>query len=202
MYIYGFLQKIVCIVITGKFLVADEYGIEIFNAIIYIQVDVLTMSSAVLIDFDQVYQVRGKKVASTSKFDEIASHLKKASRQIKTEWNNFSAEQRDYLTDFAHSCIEPTQGATGFLEILKSKIYLLFLNLTSQRESFDACVDAIDFLVDTILDCIEQDDPGYQAVLSDTLEELRLNYERIPEVKPEDSSVWLRNIFDEAIAEV
>ena len=57
-------------------------------------------------------------------------------------------------------------------------------------------------MVDTILDCIEQNDPGYQAVLSDTLEELRLNYERIPEVKPEDSSAWLRNIFDEAIAEV
>ena len=88
------------------------------------------------------------------------------------------------------------------MDILKSKIYLLFLNLSSQRESFDACVDAIDFLVDTILDCIEQDDPGYQAVLSDTLEELRLNYERIPEVKPEDSSAWLRNIFDKAIAEV
>jgi hypothetical protein len=31
---------------------------------------------------------------------------------------------------------------------------------------------------------------------------LRLNYERIPEVKPEDSSAWLRNIFDKAIAEV
>ena len=79
---------------------------------------------------------------------------------------------------------------------------MLFLNLSSQRESYNACIDAIDFLVDTILDCVEQDDPGYQAVLSDTLEELRLNYERIPEVKPEDSSAWLRNIFDEAIAEV
>ncbi|MBE9249275.1 hypothetical protein IQ226_08875 [Dolichospermum sp. LEGE 00240] len=160
------------------------------------------MSSAVLIDFGQIYQVRANKVASASKFDEITSRLKKASRDIKTEWNNFSSEQRDYLTDFAYSFIEPTQGDTGFLEILKSRIYLLFLNLSSQRESFDACIDAIDFLVDTILDCIEQDDPGYQAVLSDTLEELRLNYERIPEVKPEDSSAWLRNIFDKAIAEV
>jgi hypothetical protein len=160
------------------------------------------MSSAVLIDFGQIYQVRGNKVASAAKFDEITSRLKKASREIKTEWNNFSSEQRDYLTDFAYSFIEPTQEATGFLDILKSKIYLLFLNLSSQRESFDACIDAIDFLVDTILDCIEQDDPGYQAVLSDTLEELRLNYERIPEVKPEDSSAWLRNIFDKAIAEV
>ncbi|MBE9056848.1 hypothetical protein [Sphaerospermopsis sp. LEGE 08334] len=54
----------------------------------------------------------------------------------------------------------------------------------------------------SILDCIEQDNPSYQAVLSDTLEELRLNYEHIPEVKPEDSSAWLRNIFDKAIAEV
>ncbi|MFO0172909.1 MAG: hypothetical protein ACK51W_10570, partial [Aphanizomenon sp.] len=82
------------------------------------------------------------------------------------------------------------------------KIYLLFLNLSSQKESYDACLNAIDLLVDTILDCIEQNDPGYQAVLSDTLEELRLNYERIPAIKPEDSSAWLRNIFDEAIAEV
>jgi len=160
------------------------------------------MSSTVLIDFEQIYQVRDNKVSSAAKFDDLTSYLKKASREIKTEWNNLSSEQRDYLQNFAYSFIEPTQGVPGFLEILKSKIYLLFLHLTSQRESYNACVNAIDFLVDTILDCIEQDDPGYQAVLSDTLEELRLNYEHIPEVKPEDSSAWLRNIFDKAIAEV
>ncbi|MBO1062904.1 MAG: hypothetical protein ACK5WC_16625 [Aphanizomenon sp.] len=160
------------------------------------------MSSAILIDFDQIYQVRDNKVSSAAKFDDLASYFKKASRDIKAEWSNFSAEQRDYLRDFAYSFIEPNQGVTGFLEILKSKIYLLFLNLSSQKESYDACLNAIDLLVDTILDCIEQNDPGYQAVLSDTLEELRLNYERIPAIKPEDSSAWLRNIFDEAIAEV
>ncbi len=160
------------------------------------------MSSEVLIDFDQIYQVRDNKVSSAAKFDDLASYFKKASREIKTEWNNFSSEQRDYLINFAYSFIEPKHGVTGFLDILKSKIYLLFLNLSSQRESYNACIDAIDFLVDTILDCIEQHDPSYQAVLSDTLEELRLNYERIPEVKPEDSSAWLRNIFDKAIAEV
>ncbi|WP_071187998.1 hypothetical protein [Trichormus sp. NMC-1] len=160
------------------------------------------MSSAVLIDFEQIYQVRGNKVSSSAQFDEYASYFKQASREIKAEWNNFSSEQRDALRDFAYSLIESTEEVTGFLDILKAKIYLLFLNLTSQRESYDACIDAIDFLVDTILDCIEQNDPEYQAVLSDTLEELRLNYERIPEVKPEDSSAWLRNIFDKAIAEV
>lgn len=160
------------------------------------------MSSAVLIDFEQVYQVRGNKVSSAAKFDEYASYFKKASREIKTEWTNFSSEQRDALRDFAYSLIDPKEEFTGFWDILKAKIYLLFLHLTSQRESYDACVDAIDFLVDTILDCIEQNDPSYQAVLSDTLEELRLNYKRIPEVKPEDSSAWLRNIFDKAITEV
>jgi hypothetical protein len=160
------------------------------------------VSSAVLIDFEQIYQVRGNKVSSAAKFDDLASYFKKASREIKAQWSNFSSEQRDALGDFAYSLIEPTEEFTGFLDILKAKIYLLFLNLTSQRESYDACIDAIDFLVDTILDCIEQDNPSYQAVLSDTLEELRLNYEHIPEVKPEDSSAWLRNIFDKAIAEV
>jgi hypothetical protein len=160
------------------------------------------VSSAVLIDFEQIYQVRGNKVSSAAKFDQLASRLKKVSRDIRAESSNFSSEQRDALRDFAYSLIEPKDEVTGFLDILKAKIYLLFLNLTSQRESYDACIDAIDFLVDTILDCIEQNDPRYEAVLSDTLEELRLNYERIPEVKPEDSSAWLRNIFDKAIAEV
>lgn len=106
------------------------------------------------------------------------------------------------MRDFAYSLIEPSHGISGFLGILKAKVYLFFLDITSQRESFDSCMDAINFLVDTILDCVEQEDPSYQAVLSDTLEELRLNYERIPEVKPEDTSVWLQNIFDEAIREV
>jgi len=174
----------------------------VFKVVIYIQVGVLPVSSAVLIDFDQIYQVRGKKVASASKFDEIASRLKRASRDIRAEWSNFPSEQRNQLRDFAYSLIEPKPGVPSFFEIIKANVYLLFLNLSSQRESFEACIDAIDYFVDTILDCIEQNDSSYQAVLSDTLEELRLNYERIPEVKPEDSSAWLRNIFDEAIAEV
>ncbi|MFO0173834.1 MAG: hypothetical protein ACK51W_15375, partial [Aphanizomenon sp.] len=61
------------------------------------------MSSAILIDFDQIYQVRDNKVSSAAKFDDLASYFKKASRDIKAEWSNFSAEQRDYLTDFAYS---------------------------------------------------------------------------------------------------
>ncbi|AFZ23625.1 hypothetical protein Cylst_1335 [Cylindrospermum stagnale PCC 7417] len=160
------------------------------------------MSSAVLIDFGQIHQVWDKKVASSSKFDELASRLKRASRVIRAEWSNFSSEQRDELRDFAYSLISPPDGVPGFFGILRAKVYLLFLNFTSQRESFDSCIDAIDFFVDTILDCIEQNDPGYQAVLSDTLEELRLNHERIPEVKPEETREWLRSLSDKAIREV
>jgi hypothetical protein len=47
------------------------------------------MSSGVLIDFEQIYQVRGNKVSSAAKFDDLASYFKKASRDIKAEWSIF-----------------------------------------------------------------------------------------------------------------
>lgn len=43
------------------------------------------MSSAVLIDFEQIYQVRSKKFVSASKFDDIASGLKTVFRKIRAE---------------------------------------------------------------------------------------------------------------------
>lgn len=61
------------------------------------------MSSAVLIDFEQIYQVRANKVSLSARFDEYASYFKLAFRDIKAESSSFSSEQRDALRDFAYS---------------------------------------------------------------------------------------------------
>jgi len=155
------------------------------------------VSSAVF-DYKQIHQIWERKAKSSVKFDRMTLFLKRESKAIKADWGTYSSEKRNSLKEFAYSLLESPKGIQGFLASLRSKLYFFFLD-AAQKEALVSCLEAIDLLVDTILDCIEQDDPAYQVVLYDTLEELRLNHERIPEVKPEDTSAWLRDIFDEAV---
>ncbi|WP_257237100.1 hypothetical protein [Nostoc sp. 'Peltigera malacea cyanobiont' DB3992] len=65
-----------------------------------------------------------------------------------------------------------------------------------------SCIKALDTLVDTILDAVERQDPSYQAVLSDTLEQLYSGTIQGKELKTEETRDWLRSISDRAISEV
>lgn len=90
----------------------------------------------------------------------------------------------------------------GLKSKIWSKIYLLFLVVTNQTEAFMSCIKALDTLVDTILDAVERQDPNYQAVLSDILEQLYSGTIQGKELKTEETCDWLRSISDRAIREV
>ena len=72
---------------------------------------------------------------------------------------------------------------------------MVFIKATGQEEAFHDCIDALDCLVDNILDAIEREDPDYQQVLSDTLEELSSNPGSGEPVNA-DKRGWLQQVSD------
>ncbi|PHJ69125.1 hypothetical protein VF14_03020 [Nostoc linckia z18] len=161
------------------------------------------MSTAIVIDSYEIRQIWHRKISPSSKFDELAVKFRRLASKVKQEWSNFPEEDRKVLTDLAYALIEsPPKGISSWPRKIRSKIYLWFVNATNQAEAFWSCIEALDMLVENILDAVERQDPRYQGVLSDTLEQLYLCPDQGEELKPEETRDWLRSLSDEALREV
>lgn len=161
------------------------------------------MSTAIVIFTHEFEQIRQRKISPSSNFEQLTAKIRKLTHRVKQEWSNISVEDREGLKEFAYDWLEESaKGVFGLKSKIWSKIYLLFLVVTNQTEAFMSCIKALDTLVDTILDAVERQDPSYQAVLSDTLEQLYSGTIQGKELKTEETRDWLRSISDRAIREV
>jgi hypothetical protein len=148
-------------------------------------------------------QIRQKKISSTPKFEQLTAKARRLTHQVKHEWSHLSVQDCERLKGFAYEWIEPpTKGVLSLKSKIKAMIYLLFLHLTNRTEAFSSCMRALDLLSETILDTAMRHEPSYQAVLSDTLEQLYSCPNLGKELKPEETRDWLRSISDEALREV
>nr|MDZ8288529.1 hypothetical protein [Nostoc sp. ChiSLP01] len=134
----------------------------------------MSFASAIIRNPHEIKQIRCR-TANPSRFEEIAIKLRKTAREVKREWNNYSPEERAKLKQLAYDLIEPPKGVPNLWLKVWSKAYALFVVLTNQQEALCACMEALDMLIDNILDAIEREDHVYQQVLSDTLEEINSN---------------------------
>lgn len=160
------------------------------------------MSTAILIDYYEIQRISQRKVSPSSRFDEIAVKVCTLAKKVKQEWNNFSDEDREMLKELAYTISEPKKSVFNPWHKIWARTYMLFLAVTNQLEAFDSCIKALDMLVENIFDAIERQDCGYQAVLSDTLEQLHSGKEQGKVLKPEETREWLRNLSDSALEEV
>ncbi|MDL5048349.1 hypothetical protein QQ054_20275 [Oscillatoria amoena NRMC-F 0135] len=95
----------------------------------------------------------------------------------------------------------PKKTATYFFK-LWAKTYRIYIKLVGQEQEFFDCLEALDCLVDNILDAIEREDSSYQQVLSDTLEEVSSNPEAGKPIDVQGRDKWLEDLSDQAFTEV
>lgn len=161
------------------------------------------MSTAIVIFTHEFEQIRKRKISSSTKFEKLTAKARRLTHQVNQEWNNLSTEDREELKDFAYYWLEPaTQGVSSLKLTVRAIIYYLFLRVTNQTEAFRSCMRALNTLSETILDAATRHDPSYQAVLSDTLEQLYSGTVQSKELKPEETRDWLRSVSDRAFREV
>lgn len=160
------------------------------------------MSTAIGIDSHEIQQIWRRTANPSSRFDEIAARLYRAAITVKQEWNNFSAQEREALKNLAYKIIEPYSGLPRLWRQAWTTAYMVFIVVTNQTFAFCSCIEALDMLVDNILDAVEREEASYQAVLSDTLEQLYSNKEKGQALEPEGTREWLRSLSDKAIREI
>ncbi|NET58311.1 MAG: hypothetical protein F6K47_19785 [Symploca sp. SIO2E6] len=162
------------------------------------------MSTAVLSIFgfkiEDLQQIQSRTI-KPSRFKILEKAIRLAANRIKQNWNGFSPEEKTALREVAYNLLEPSAGVDNLYLWLKVGFYVLLIKLTKQEKDFYLCLDAIDCLVDNILDAVERDDSSYQQVLSDTLEELK-KYPESGEPIDANRREWLQKLSDKALSEV
>lgn len=134
-----------------------------------------------------------------SYFDKLGHKIKQKANTIKNEWGNLSPDERESWRKLAYDLIEPAHatGLERFLVSIRVRAYMLFIKGIGQEEAFYFCADALDCLVDNILDAIERESDSYQQGLLATLEEVKLIKSEAGErINGSDTRQWLQELSD------
>ncbi len=132
------------------------------------------MSEAVLYDSYEIKQIQSR-TANPSRFTVLDQKIRRLARAVEQNWNSFEVVDRELLKNLAYDLIRPKKGISKVWSNLWAGVYIAFIVTTDQLESFNSCLEALDILIDNILNAIERDDVVYKQVFSDTLEELSSN---------------------------
>lgn len=123
------------------------------------------------LNFSEIERIQSRSIVP-SRFVNIGHKWHKAAKYIDTSWDQLSSDQKETLRKLAYGLIDPSKKTSGILPEIWASIYLLFIKLTGQEKSFLFCLDALDCLVDSILNAIENEKISSSNILSDTLQEL------------------------------
>lgn len=159
------------------------------------------MSTAVILNFHEIRQIQ-RRMVPPSRFIQLGHKLHSSGKIIKREWSNFSVEERKALQDLAYDLLEPPSGISALTLKVWAKANMLLLKVKGQEKEFVFCLNALDCLIDSILDAVERENSSYQQVLSDTLEELTSSSGTEKTLKAEDTRGWLRSLSNKALSEV
>lgn len=114
------------------------------------------MTVAVLngINYNDLKRVKQNKEVDTSKLRELTKLLNFLSFRIKSDWHTIPDFEKVRLQRFAYDIQEPPADSGNFLLTM---LLRLWFQVTGQIRDLQACVNAIDGLASTILECAEKD---------------------------------------------
>lgn len=158
------------------------------------------MSAAIIIDAREIKQIQSRTI-NPSRFVSLGQTIHRLAETIKREWNNFSQEDRSALKSLAYDLLESPKGINGVWLSIWARAYMVYIKLTNQQQALYFCLDALDVLIDTILDAVERDDAGYQQVLLDTLKEINSNPDAGEPVHA-NTREWLHELSNQALNEI
>ncbi len=117
--------------------------------------------TAVVIDSSEIRSF-GHRAVNPSDFVVLSEKIHRAARAVKKEWNNFSVEDREDLKSLAYDLIDPPKGPSRLWFKVWAQVYIIRIKATGQEKPFKDCLQALDCLVDNILDAVEREHPYYR----------------------------------------
>lgn len=161
------------------------------------------MSASIALNTSELQQISQSKEIRSLELWLLARKINKAAVIVKKQWHKLSEEDREKLKSLAYNLTDDRTGLSGVIANFFSLVRLTIIVANGQTDALIAYCKAMSLLIDNIFEAVEQDDPEYQAVLSDTLQELTSHSGSSSKVlKPGETRGWLRSLSDQALNEV
>lgn len=159
------------------------------------------MSATILIDRSDFYKIKTKTV-NPSRYLILAEKLKEKTKKIKEEWHNLPKDDKQTLQNLAYELIEPPNKIVSLFLELPVTIFFWVTDKTGQRKNLKVLTEALEELIDTILDCVEHDDISRGEDLANLLEDIAQNPNIGEPVDAADRREWLSGLSDKALKEI
>jgi hypothetical protein len=130
------------------------------------------VTGAILYDPNDIRKIQYRTV-KPSDFSALLRRIRRLTKAIEENWEQFSDEDKDALKHLAYDLIEPPKGFLRVWISIWARIYTFILVQRNQFELFVSCAEALDILIDSILNAIERENNLYKQVFFDTLEEVK-----------------------------
>lgn len=155
---------------------------------------------------------------ATQNLNRLSELYRFGAERIEGTWSHLSDQERQELKEFVYFLIEENDSNKKIplhlviFDFFRSRFYglrtlIFYVNQLKQlnrqlslyKEAKQRCAESQYQFIDAVLNEIEKDDPCYQQVLSDTLDELTCKGSELNSVGvpiPEDTREWLRSLSD------
>lgn len=161
------------------------------------------MSATIALNTTELQQISQSKELRSLELLLLARKINRAAVIVKKQWHKLSDEEREKLKNLAYDLSESRSGLGSVISKFLSLIRITIIVANGQADALIAYCEAMNSLVDNIFEAVERDEPEYQAVLSETLQELISDAGSSSKVlKPGETRGWLRNLSDQALSEI
>ncbi|MFB2981504.1 hypothetical protein [Microseira sp. BLCC-F43] len=161
------------------------------------------MSATIALNTTELQKIYQSKELRYLELLVLARKINRAAVIVKKQWHKLSDEEREKLKNLAYDLSESRSGLASVISKFLSLVRITIIVANGQADALIAYCEAMNSLVDNIFEAVERDEPEYQAVLSETLQELIYDAGSSSKVlKQGETRGWLRNLSDQALNEV
>lgn len=161
------------------------------------------MSATIALNTTELQEISQSKELRSLELLLLARKINRAAVIVKKQWHKLSDEEREQLKNLAYELSETRSGLGGVISKFLSLVRVTIIVANGQADALIAYCEAMNSLVDNIFEAVERDEPEYQAVLSETLQELISDAGSSSKVlKQGETRGWLRNLSDQALSEI
>ena len=93
---------------------------------------------------------------------DILALIKKLTNLVNTQWDTLPSDHKEKLIEFAYSVLDAETSRPTLLSKFEAIWYSLLIIIQGRQKQIVECVEALDILVDEILDKVENDNPQFQ----------------------------------------
>jgi hypothetical protein len=93
---------------------------------------------------------------------DILALIKKLTNLVNTQWDTLPSDHKEKLIEFAYSVLDTETSRPTLLSKFEAIWYSLLIIIQGRQKQIVECVEALDILVDEILDKVENDNPQFQ----------------------------------------